>query len=86
MCLHSLNTYYMPSSVLGFGVNNTDKSLTFMKLTSNGGKHSVDKLTNNISVTIRTMIKIKQSRWRVMKESVWEQSRVVIKHVSDETV
>lgn len=34
---------------------------------------------------IRTVIKIKQSRWRVMEESVWEQSRVVMKHISSET-
>ena len=54
----------------GMGVNKTDRSLTFMKLTSSRGKHN--KLTSdNISGMRRTTIKIKQSEWTENDEGKW---------------
>lgn len=45
----------MLGHVLGFGnmgVNKTDKSFTFMKLTSIGGKHTINKLTKRIIIQV----------------------------------
>lgn len=44
------------------GVSKTDKSLTFMKLTSSRGKHN-KSASDNISGMGRTTIKIKESDW-----------------------